>query len=178
MTVLLSVALLVLTVAVALLFAMMGELSSRVPDPGEEKSVVPLPDATLGIAPADWPDALRAHMYRGRRVLLVLSPVCATCSKVGEELSHLATEELGDQYTLIVSSGSAEAGAEFVARHALQKIPHYVDEGGTWTIGSLGVNSSPAALVFEEGVLTDAYTFGTFRAIQEKVQTVTTGGLR
>ncbi|MEU1006174.1 hypothetical protein [Streptomyces tibetensis] len=178
MTVLISVALLVLTVAVALLFAMMGELSSRVPDPGEEQSVVPLRDATLGVAPADWPDALGAHMDRGRRVLLVLSPVCATCSKVGEELSHLATEELGDQYRLIVSSGSAEAGAEFVSRHALQKIPHYVDEGGTWTVGSLGVNSSPSALVFEEGVLTDAYTFGTFRAIQQKLQTVMTGELK
>lgn len=176
MTVLLSVALLVLAIAVALLFAMMGELSSRVPGAGEEQSVAPLGDVTLGVAPADWPDALRAPMGRGRGVLLVLSPVCATCNKVGEELSRLAAQDIGDHYGLIVSASSGEAGAAFVSRYALEKMPHYVDEGGVWTVGSLGVNSSPAALVFDEGVLTDAYTFSVFRAVQQKVPLVLTGG--
>jgi hypothetical protein len=66
-------------------------------------------------------------------------------------------------------------GEEFVGRNALDRFPHLVDEGGEWVNGNFGVNMSPSGLLFEEGVLTDAYTFGKVEALLRHIARATEG---
>ncbi|WP_445528405.1 hypothetical protein [Streptomyces cyslabdanicus] len=170
MTIILATALLALTAAVVLLYAMLGELSSRLPAENEAAAdqIRPLKDYRPGATAAAWPAGLLPLAGMERAVVLVLSPICTTCTKVAGELGQLPDGALGEAVGLVVSTGSRETGEAFVAEYALGRMPHLVDEGGSWVTGNFGVNSSPSALVFEEGVLTEAYTFGTVQAIREQ----------
>lgn len=171
MIVVLAIALLLLTTAVVVLYAMMGELASRLP--AEEARAAtwfrPLAGFRAGYSAAVWPDGLFPLARMTDAVVLVLSPVCSTCNKVAAELARLPDGALGESVGLVVSAGDREVGEGFVETHALSRIPHFVDEGGAWTTGNFDVNMSPAALLFKKGVLTAAYTFGAVEAIRTMV---------
>lgn len=168
--ILLGAGLLLLAVAVVLLFAMMGEVSARVPaSAGNENHVTPLETFYPGAAPTQWPGGLSELPVRERVVLLVLSPVCKTCSTVAATLRDLFESPSGREYGLVVSCSTYESGQEFLQRHSLLQAPHFVDEGGAWSGGTFGVNLSPSALVLEAGVLTDAVAFTETQSLLDHV---------
>jgi hypothetical protein len=169
-------ALLLVAAAVVVLFAMMGELASRIPDPdGGAGRVTPLTEFSRGASAAPWPAGLASVADQNRTALVVLSPICATCNKVAVELAGYRPDQLGESLGVVVSCNSREAGEEFVDRYSLGHFPVFVDEGGAWVTGNFGVKMSPSALVFEEGVLTDAYTFSTVEALQGQIVKVKEG---
>jgi hypothetical protein len=172
MTVVVSAALLLLTAAVVLLYAMMGELAARLPaddGDGDAGHATPLEDYRSGTYVADWPERFATLADHPRPVLLVLSPICGSCKQVATELSTIPVDGLGIPLGIVVSSGSAETAEEFVAQHRLGHLPHLIDEGGTWVRDTFGVNISPSALLFEKGVLTNAYTFSTINALRDEI---------
>jgi hypothetical protein len=176
MTIVAAVALLFLTAAVVLLFAMMGELASRIPETDDGTGqVTPLAEYRRGASSENWPAGLADLANRHRAALLVLSPICTTCNKVAAELSGYRADERTVPLGLIVSCGTRAAGEEFVGRYSLGDVPHLIDEGGSWVTGDFGVNMSPSALVFEEGVLIEAYTFGKVEALLERIVLVSEG---
>jgi hypothetical protein len=165
--------LLLLAAAVVVLFAMMGELASRVADPDDGTGrVTPLAEFTRGASSAYWPAGLSGLADQSWAALLVLSPICATCNKVAAELAEYPRERLGESLGIVVSCGSRDAGDEFIDRYSLGHLPHLVDEGGAWVTRSFGVKMSPSALVLEEGVLTEAYTFGKVEALLGQIMKV------
>lgn len=160
MVVLLAVALLLITAAIVVLYAMLGELARRIPDGEPPASPVrPLTEYQPGTAPAYWPGGLAVLGAAPRALILVLSPVCSTCTKVAGELALLAPDRLEIPVGVVVSASGRAAGEEFAVRHSLDRFPHLVDERGEWISGSFGVNVSPTALLMEKGALAEAYSF-------------------
>jgi hypothetical protein len=170
MLLLFGFALLVLAAAMVVLFAMMGELSSRVPEPGatqRDTTVRPVEEARIGHAPGVWPEGLPDPAGAD---LLVLSTACGSCKRVAEQLradpAHAAWPELA----VVVSTAGRQTGEDFVAAHGLDRFPHYVDEAGEWTLGEFGVQISPTALVFRSGKLTSAYVFNDVAALRKATE--------
>jgi hypothetical protein len=71
--------------------------------------------------------------------------------------------------TLPWSSAPAASRADFVARHGLQRLHHYVDEGGAWTEAEFGVHLSPVALVLKADRLESAYLFNDIAAVRARI---------
>ncbi|MDI2131066.1 hypothetical protein [Yinghuangia seranimata] len=178
-----SIALLVLAAAVVLLYAMMGELASRLPrdaapaeDPGH---LTPLEDVPLGVTPDTWPEPLAPLAGRRDAAILVLSPICATCDKVAGQLVEHRRKHAGHGHAaddaplaVVVSCRDAASGQEFLNRHPLAQagVPCLVDEGGEWSTGTFGVNLSPTALVLETGTVAEAYSFGRLTNILDHLE--------
>jgi hypothetical protein len=164
--------LLALAGAVVVLFAMMGELTARLPSLGvgyRSPFLRPLEEAQVGARPAAWPAPLAALAEKeGPEVLMVLSTACATCEDVAKQLADSANGDLGNP-ALVISSGSRDVGEDFVKRHGLSHMPCYVDEEGDWVIRSFGVKTSPSALVLHNGALTSAYIFGDVETLNREV---------
>jgi hypothetical protein len=182
MTVLISLALLAFTAALVLLYAMVGELASRVPraeqEGGRADFVTPLTGHRPGAVPESWPVELAALQGEERAALLVLSPSCSSCNRVASELSTMDATEFGLPLGVVVSCGERQAGEEFAARHGLHRLPVLVDERGAWVTGSFGVRNSPAALVITRGVAAEAYVFGGFRTVRDTIVRRTPEGAR
>lgn len=158
MIVLLSVVSLLLAAAIVMLFAMLGELASRVPEPEPQRTwMEPIEGIQLGQMPKSWPAELAQVPERDHSVLLVvLSTVCTSCRAIAAELvNHTDWSEAA----LVVSTPAAANGKAFVAEFGLESFPHYIDEGGDWVRSEFGVESSPIALVVREGRLAGAYSF-------------------
>lgn len=173
-----AIALLLLTAAIVVLYAMMGELASRIPDSDGDAGadrVAPLEDYTRGATPAIYPGGLASLAGQDRMVLVVLSPICTTCAKVAADLANYQPDQIGVPFGVVVSTGMRETGDEFVERHSLGRFPYVVDEGGAWVTGSLGVKMSPSALVLEDGMLTEAFTFSKVQALLGQVVKVREG---
>jgi hypothetical protein len=152
MLVVFGCALLVLTAAVVVLFAMLGELVARLPDPQRGPAVLPIEEAAIGRSPDAWPAALPDPQ---RCVLLVLSTACGSCANIAERLSEEPDwEELG----VVVSTAGRHTAEDFIARYGLARFRHYIDESGEWVGDQFQVRISPSALVFHAGRLTSAYT--------------------
>ena len=170
MAVVFAVALLVLAAAVVVLFAMLGELASRIPDGGPATvSFRDVEGARLGHRPVAWSADLPAPDLTRPTVLLVLSPVCSSCADIAEQLpddpAELGWPELG----VVVSAGAVRNGEDFVARRGIGRYPHLIDEGGQWVGEEFGVRLSPTALVFTGGVLTAALLFNDIPALRARV---------
>ncbi|WP_331763694.1 hypothetical protein [Streptomyces anthocyanicus] len=161
MTIVLACALLLLTAAVVLLFAMMGELASRTTGaaPATSAEVAPLEEYRLGAVVNEWPKTLAALDTDSRVVVLVLSTVCATCAKVATQISEGALSAMAGKVGVAVSCAERADGEEFVRRNGLSETPTYIDERGGWVAGSFSVTQSPTALVFDNGVLSEGYLF-------------------
>ncbi|WP_163506427.1 hypothetical protein [Fodinicola acaciae] len=169
-----AVALLVLTAAVVLLFAMVGELSSRVPEAREEQHVTPYSDFTAGATAQEWPAGLAHLADRPAATVLVLSSICTTCANVAQELSSYTRQTLGD-VGIVVSCAAAPVGVDFVEHYGLDHLPHHVDEGGSWMATNFGVKMSPTALRFQRGVLVEAYTFSKVQPLLGQISKVLEG---
>ena len=167
----LAVAVFLLTVAVVGLFAMMGELASRVPAAEDEPDAAappqPLPDAVLGAEAAGWPAEI-AHLSEAEHAaLVVLSPVCTTCRRIASGATgplRIPAPASG----VMVSSPSERRGVEFVDEHPmLREYPVALDVEGSWLTGNFGVDVSPSVLIFERGRLRSVHTFTSVAALTQ-----------
>ncbi|HEX6681244.1 MAG TPA: hypothetical protein VF062_00500 [Candidatus Limnocylindrales bacterium] len=171
--------LLVLACAVVLLFAMFGELASRVGDggggsggdggdrgdgggPRAWSGLRPLEGARIGAEPR-WPSELDGVPGAERAVVLALSTSCGSCQDVAQQLAG-GREAAG--FTIALACRSQEDGIGFIKEHGLGSVPHFLDETGTWLRGELGVQSSPVGLVFHKGRLASADVFGDIKSIK------------
>ena len=164
----LGVAVFVLAAAVIGLFAMMGELASRVINPDEqvpEHPPHPLEGARLGAEPAEWPAELAALRDADVAHLLVFGSTCTTCGQIASGATG-SLDILPQPLAVVVSSPLPADGAEFIAKHPLlTRYPHMVDAGGTWVRSNFGVDGSPSVLVFTRGRLRSAHTYTTASAL-------------
>jgi hypothetical protein len=162
--------LLVLAGSLVLLFAMMGALASRVPDPARpadrSQSVRSLEQARLGHSPAVWPPGLSRLASADKSLLLVLSTACGSCVDVAKQLSADVTRDRAGDIAVVVSCADRDAGEDFVHRHGLKAVAHLVDEGGTWVKSEFDVMMSPTGLVFHDGRLESALMFADLDALR------------
>jgi hypothetical protein len=163
-----AVALLILAAAVVLLFAMMAELASRVPDPrssGRSTALRPLPEARLGHVPTGWPDGLAPLTDRHDALLLVLSTACGSCMDVAQQLREENPAELAE-IGVVVSCGTAQSGHDFVRTQGLTAFPHVVDVDGAWVSEEFDVRVSPTGLFLRGGRLESALLFSDVAALR------------
>lgn len=155
-------ALLVLAGAVVVLFAMFGELASRVGDParpGRSSGTQPLEEARIGHEPAGWPAELHAIAAAEHSLLLVLSTACGSCRDVATQLDAITDRRAADSLSFLLSTSSAATGRQFVEEHGLTWMPYYIDVGGEWVRSEFGVQTSPVGLVLSGGRLRAAHVF-------------------
>lgn len=178
MLIVLGCALLVLAAGMVVLFAMFGELSARVDEAGmvrRSTEVRVLEKARLGQIPQSWPPAIPGP-GDGPFTLLVLSSACESCSDIATQLTidpgHADWADMG----VVVSTAHRDTGADFVDRHGLARVPHYVDERGDWVSGEFDVRFSPSALVFRGGMLAEAYMFHDVAALRATLDQAPTLG--
>lgn len=180
MLIIFGFALLVLTIGLVVLFAMFGELSSRVAEAQSQTrstEIVPLEKARLGHVPDIWPAELPGE--RGDlSVLLVLSSACSSCADIATQLHENPSHAEWDGMAIVVSTAHRETGEDFVTHHKLGQFPHYIDEGGSWVTDEFGVQFSPSALVFDGGELLAAYIFHDVGALRAKVSQSETRGVQ
>ncbi|MET8279893.1 hypothetical protein [Micromonospora sp. NPDC005174] len=162
----LSIALFVLTVAVVGLFAMMGELSSRVPQEDVVDVATPIDNAALGTAPQIWPDDITHLATREFAALVVLSTSCSSCRRIAAGATGQLS--LPPDVAVIVPAPSLADGQQFVAESSvISEFPHSIDVGGEWLTKNLAVDISPSVLVFNRGALVTAHTFSSAAALNE-----------
>lgn len=170
MDLILALAVFVLAVAVVGLFAMMGELASRVPAPdtaaGGSPTLNPVEQARLGGEVDSWPTEFAQLRDADYGVLVVFSTLCASCSRIaGGATGPLVIP--APVAGVLVSCPQESSGAAFVADHPMvREYPYALDVGGEWVIRNFGVDISPSVLVFERGRLHSAYTFNSVEALK------------
>jgi len=165
-TIILSVGMLLLAVAVVVLFAMLGELASRLPRSSEtEPWTATVAEAAVGASPTEWPQELAEFADAEHSLLLVLSTACNSCISIAGELEHVDTSSLG-KLGVILSTGSSVRGKEFASRYRLDRFSLFIDENGAWVGREFAVNSSPTALSLIDGRLESANTFSGVPALR------------
>lgn len=168
-----GIVVLLLAGGVVLLFAMFGELASRLPEPqGTERNqdVWALETGTIGAAPEIWPASLESHVTApDPRLLFVLSTACAPCKGIAAQLSDELSAGHMPDVALVISTASHDNGEAFVKQYQLDALPHYIDEGGTWVRTELGVDTSPSALTIHDGRLESVVAFQDIHALRAVV---------
>src|SRR5262249_7842786 len=102
-------------------------------------------------------------------IVLVLSTTCTSCGQVATQLrDHPELADPAAWGVLVASEDPAHAEA-FLARYALDRLPHDVDVDGGWGRAEVGVHSSPTALVFRSGRLTSALSFADMDVLRATV---------
>lgn len=161
MTVLFSVVLLVLALAIVMIFAMIGELGGRIEASGaaKAKSLVPLEEAQLGRRPVVWPEEFGEldDLSGQPTVLLVLSASCRSCARVGKQLMDERAEWAGRLRGVVISAASLDRARQFQLTNDLHGFPCFLDDEGSWVTGEFGVQTSPVALLLRDGRLDAAY---------------------
>lgn len=161
--------LLFMAAAIVVLFAMLGELAARIPQPSRTRlgsSIKPVEGARIGHVASWWPSQLSYLKDRRNGVLLVLSSACASCEDIGRQLQQAADARSSD-FGILVSCGNAESGQDFISRHGIDKFSSYIDRGGEWVRGEFNVMMSPVALLFREGRLQAALVFDGLDALHK-----------
>lgn len=176
MDILFGVVLLLLVAAIVILFAMLGELASRIPPAAAaDQAVRPIDTADIGAVAAEWPASLedvRTQSSQATAMLAVLSTSCTTCRTVAEQIAQEQRRagRTRPGFAVVVSCPVDRVGEDFVERHGLGAVPHYVDAGGRWVAESFRVTISPSVLLLRNGVLTSALMFSDFTAMQDAVR--------
>lgn len=163
--ILLAFMVLLLSAAVIVLFAMLGELYTRVGPPADT-APRPLTEANIGQRPAAWPIELERLATADDTILLVLSSACGSCAQVATQLRE-QTKPLGDhEMGVVLSTADAESADVFLREHELPRDSVYVDVGGKWLVDAFGVQTSPSALVLRAGRLSSALAFTDVAALR------------
>ncbi|WP_163509071.1 hypothetical protein [Fodinicola acaciae] len=173
------VAVAVLAVAVCVLFAMVGELATRVLAPSElqrggaaaetavidgvsigtEVSALP---PTVGGPPAD----VEAPTDAG---VLVLSTICTSCDAFARTLARSAkAEKLPGPLSVVISAPTAETAERFLSETGLKHVRTIAarfDQRGQWCREVLGVNTSPAFVRIVGGRVAKGWSLSAFTAI-------------
>src|SRR5690242_13646262 len=119
--------LLAVVAALVLLFAMLGELASRLPEQGSaaqtarSREVRPRAEARLGVEPGAWPTPLAGISdTAGRSVVLVLGTACSTCGDVAGQLAAELDAGVGDDMAGVVSTADPQRAEEFLDKYGLR----------------------------------------------------------
>jgi hypothetical protein len=165
--------LLAVIAALVLLFAMFGELASRMPAerrPERSADVYPLEDARLGVEPERWPESLAGISgAAGTSIVLVLSTACTTCDDVAAQVSGELDQGGAGDLAVVVSTGDEERAWTFIDRYGLRRLPHHIDDKGQWVGDEFNVRMSPTAMVFQSGRLHSAMVFQDVNALRATV---------
>lgn len=157
----LAVAVVALSAAVLVLFAMMGELTSRMErisqgsgfDEQLSPTGTPILAARVGHRPEWYPTDM--EIDSGVHTVLVVSTVCTSCSAL---VAELVEQQRFDDLLVLVVCRTEETGWDFVERHDLRRHASgvYLDLTGFWLLEEFNIASSPAVVRFEDAVLTEA----------------------
>jgi len=165
-TALIVVTLVLLTIAVAVLFAMMGELANRNAD-GVTGSVGSGPALPLEEVRAGEPAiGLPPRSVRAPASWWYSAPVAGPVA-----YSHPQAPEFFRDYPVnligvLVTTGDAASGHDFVAKHGLPALPVEVDFDGRTSKEVLGISSSPAAVaVNDDGIIMSAVAFTSYSSL-------------
>ncbi len=154
--------LLLLATGMVALFAMVGELASRVGDPAAtapSAQVEPMTGVRLGHRPATWPAGLAAVGSGDTAVLLVLSTVCSSCQVVARQLAEQLAAIDDRPWGVVVTCGDPDQGREFIRYHGLGRTPHFVDVNGDWVRAEFTVQTSPTAVLLAHSTVQAAFAF-------------------
>jgi hypothetical protein len=154
--------LLLLATGMVALFAMVGELASRVGDPATAATsaqVEPVADARVGHTPATWPAGLAGIGSADTAVLLVLSTVCSACQTVARQFTEQLDSLRDRPWGVVVTCGDPDKGREFIRYHGLGRTPHFVDVNGDWVGGEFNIRSSPTAVLLAHSTVRAALAF-------------------
>lgn len=157
--------LVLLVVAVIGLFAIMGELNSRIPAPADTDlgpAIWPVERARTGPL-SDWPTALDEVAGSGG-VVVVFSTSCATCRKIlREEPNQLGYDV---RTAVVVVAPDEESGRAFADEHpVLARVPVHVDPEGAWLREAVGLESSPAVFTVGDGRVQEVFNFNRSSAL-------------
>jgi hypothetical protein len=134
------------------LFAMMGELASRIP---ETSRPVEVEGAKLG---ASVPRGPSGEVLPVDQLVLIFSTSCSTCARLLRQFDEV---HWGDLVPLVAVVGpDVETVENFAARFAAVNTWGFVaDDSGRWSSSALGVNTSPTAALIRGGQLAWAFSF-------------------
>lgn len=155
---LVSAALVLVSVLVALLFAMLAELSHRVNalTLGSDQAAYEVATGVpVGIRPSAWPDNLRQVGELSMSAVLVLSAACGTCRRIAMTLTP--KETFGCPLLLLVTGATVSSATELIAGQPIDGFPHHIDPSGSYAQDTLSVTTSPCLLLLERGVVTAAF---------------------
>lgn len=173
---LMSVILLVAVCAIVVLFAMVGELASRLESSVTKASVLSAkPDLYVGASPVRWPEDLGLIGSASASVLVVLSTICASCEIVANRIGQMVLTYDGAFIGVALSTGDAERARQFRIEHGLDTFPCYTDVNGDWVRTSFNVRSSPTLLVFNRGILSGGFDLMDASQIAEALDTISEG---
>lgn len=162
-----GVALLVLSVGMVILFAMFGELASRLPNAGASEYFEPLETDAVGSDKSIWLQST----FGSPKIddVLVLSSSCTSCLEIVAEPDVLLNLFNSRKFAVLLSCPSFETGAEF-AQTRLSFLPSSstrIDVGGRDAITEFGVSSSPVLLRFDNGCLQTGWQLGSRLALEK-----------
>jgi hypothetical protein len=171
----LSVVVLVLASAIVLLFAMLGELSSRVPASDEDgrRRLEPVDKARTGHRPETWPAELAHIDEQEYSLMLVLSSTCSSCEQIAGQVSKMFDRGPAN-LAVVVACPARERGEHFAGVHGIDRGALYIDEDGVWSKRELGVDTSPAAVLFRNGRLQSALLFWDLPTVLNAVGSMST----
>jgi hypothetical protein len=170
-TLFLGLVVLVLAGAIVVLFAMLGELSSRVPGPADEEArrrLEAIEEARTGHRPDRWPPQLASLAEQEFSLLFVLSSSCSSCRRIAGQMSRML-DQGPVNFAVVVACPSRERGEQFAAAQGIDRLVVHIDENGAWSTGEFGIDTSPAALVFHRGRLQSALLFWDLPAVLSAV---------
>lgn len=156
------VQLVLLTAAVLVLFAMMGELAARGTAPARPATTHPIDEAKVGARVHGLPAGFRD----APGILLVLSTTCGACDGLAAEAVQFFDKSDVELMGMLVSSSSEGTAAAFIGRHGLNRLPVAPDVSGKLSSGVLGVSVSPAAVAVDEtGTIRAAAAFTDYQTL-------------
>jgi hypothetical protein len=165
--------LLLMAGAIVALFAMVGELASRVPDPAatgaSSTEVQPLEDARVGHSPVTWPAGLEALGAADTALLLVLSTVCSSCRTLATQLEKERDPFPGRSWGVVVTCGDLANGKQFIKYHGLDRVPHFVDVDADWVLAEFNVQSSPVGVLVAHSTVEAALMFNDVAALNTAI---------
>ncbi len=154
---------LLLAAAVTVLFAMLGELYTRIGGPTQP--IQSLASDRIGQSPASWPNELAGIAALPEAVLLVLSTSCSSCINVARQLQGRGSLLHGYEMRVLLSSPDRKQGEAFAQNH-LATDSFFIDVGGEWVTEAFGVDTSPSALLLRGGELASVFAFADLMALQ------------
>lgn len=156
--------LVLLTLAVSVLAAMIGELGIRLQEQVSRNpsSMEPLTQAAVGARVTSFPGGKEAPSSDYQ--LVILSSTCRTCSEVARELT--ANRGTLPDVFLVVSAPTAEHAGQFIDDTGIAVLKPLIDGGGAWVRQTLNIDVSPALVNVLGGTIVNANTFERFDQIQ------------
>jgi hypothetical protein len=171
----LSIVVFLLAGAVVVLFAMLGELSSRVPssDDDARRRLESIDTARTGHHASHWPAELAHVAEQEYALVLVLSSSCSSCEQIAGQVRTMLDRGPAN-LAVVVACPARERGEHFAAVHGIDRGVLYIDEAGAWVKGEFAVDTSPAALLFRNGTLQSALLFWDLPAVLNAVGSLST----